>query len=258
MRRFVILSCLYFAQGLPFGFFSHAVPVLLNRSHPPEIAGLSSLLAIPWAFKFLLGPLIDKLGPGRRKLAIVPMQLLTLSTLIVVGLLDISEARLTPMLIGFFLVSVFSAVQDVATDALSIDVLSPSEYGSGAGIQYGAYRAGMIIGGGGVLAMVDHMGYREGFFLMASSIALASIRTTGSKLNHATTLFDYIRRAMPLNAPQSLTDDQVYAVVAYLLSVDDIIPVGTVMDQTTLLEVEMPNRDGFVNWWPEPAPAAPN
>ncbi len=175
MRRFVILSCLYFAQGLPFGFFSHAVPVLLNRTHPPEIAGLSSLLAIPWAFKFLLGPLVDKLGPGRRKLAIVPMQLLTLSTLVVVGLLDISEARLTPMLVGFFLVSVFSAVQDVATDALSIDVLSPREYGQGAGIQYGAYRAGMIIGGGGVLAMVDHVGYREGFLLMASSIALASI-----------------------------------------------------------------------------------
>lgn len=84
------------------------------------------------------------------------------------------------------------------------------------------------------------------------------VKTVSSFWPYATTLFDYIRRAMPLNAPQSLTDDQVYAVVAYLLSVDDIIPVGTVMDQTTLLEVEMPNRDGFVNWWPEPAPAAPN
>ncbi|MCW5713109.1 MAG: cytochrome c [Bauldia sp.] len=81
------------------------------------------------------------------------------------------------------------------------------------------------------------------------------VKTVSSFWPHATTLFDYIRRAMPLNAPQSLTDDQVYAVVAYLLSVDDIIPIGTVLDQTTLPLVEMPNRDGFVNWWPEPAAA---
>jgi len=78
------------------------------------------------------------------------------------------------------------------------------------------------------------------------------VKTVSSFWPYATTLFDYIRRAMPLNAPQSLTDDQVYAVVAYLLSIDDIIPIGTVLDQTTLPLVVMPNRDGFVNWWPEP------
>lgn len=84
------------------------------------------------------------------------------------------------------------------------------------------------------------------------------VKTVSSFWPYATTLFDYIRRAMPLNAPQSLTDDEVYAVVAFLLSLDDIIPIGTVLDQTTLPQVEMPNRDGFVNWWPEPAAAARN
>jgi PAT family beta-lactamase induction signal transducer AmpG len=55
VRRFLVLAFLYMAQGLPFGFFSHAVPVLLNRTHPAELVGLSGLLGAPWAFKFVLG-----------------------------------------------------------------------------------------------------------------------------------------------------------------------------------------------------------
>lgn len=82
------------------------------------------------------------------------------------------------------------------------------------------------------------------------------VKTVASFWPYATTIFDYVRRAMPLNAPQSLTDDQVYAVVAFILSVDDIIPIGTRLDAETLPEVEMPNRNGFVSWWPPPAPAA--
>jgi S-disulfanyl-L-cysteine oxidoreductase SoxD len=71
------------------------------------------------------------------------------------------------------------------------------------------------------------------------------IRTTGSKLNHATTLFDYIRRAMPFNAPQSLTDDQVYALTAYVLNLNDILPADASLDAKSILAVRMPNRDGF-------------
>jgi len=63
---------------------------------------------------------------------------------------------------------------------------------------------------------------------------------------HATTLFDYIRRAMPFERPGMLTDDQVYAVVAYLLSLDGVIKPDEVMNAETLAKVEMPNRDGFV------------
>lgn len=81
------------------------------------------------------------------------------------------------------------------------------------------------------------------------------VKTVNSFWPYATTLFDYIRRAMPLNAPQSLTDDQVYAVTAFILAVDDILPIGTVLDATTLPTIEMPNRNGFVNWWPTPANA---
>jgi cytochrome c len=71
------------------------------------------------------------------------------------------------------------------------------------------------------------------------------MRTTGSKLNYATTLFDYIRRAMPFNAPKSLTDDEVYAVTAYVLNLNDILPADATLDRVSLAAIRMPNRDGF-------------
>jgi len=70
-------------------------------------------------------------------------------------------------------------------------------------------------------------------------------RTTGSKLNYATTLWDYIRRAMPFNAPQTLTVDEVYALTAYVLNLNDIVPANAVLDQDSLPRLKMPNRDGF-------------
>jgi hypothetical protein len=72
------------------------------------------------------------------------------------------------------------------------------------------------------------------------------VKTVGSFWPYATTLFDYVRRAMPLTAPKSLTDDQVYAVCAYILSLNGIIGVDDTMNAQTLPAVRMPNRDGFV------------
>ena len=72
------------------------------------------------------------------------------------------------------------------------------------------------------------------------------VKTVASYWPYATTLFDYVRRAMPLQAPQSLSDDEVYAVTAYLLSIDGIVPGDAVMDARSLPAVPMPNRDGFI------------
>jgi S-disulfanyl-L-cysteine oxidoreductase SoxD len=74
----------------------------------------------------------------------------------------------------------------------------------------------------------------------------APIKTVGSYWPYATTLFDYVRRAMPLTAPKSLTDDQVYAVCAYILSLNGIIGENDTMNAETLPAVHMPNRDGFI------------
>jgi S-disulfanyl-L-cysteine oxidoreductase SoxD len=71
------------------------------------------------------------------------------------------------------------------------------------------------------------------------------VRTVGSFWPYAPTLFDYIRRAMPQNAPQSLSSDEVYAVSAYILSLNGIVPANTTLDAKSLAAVKMPNRNGF-------------
>jgi cytochrome c len=72
------------------------------------------------------------------------------------------------------------------------------------------------------------------------------VKTVGSYWPYATTLFDYVRRAMPWNQPKSLTDDEVYAVSAYILNLNGVIGANDVMDAQSLPNVSMPNRDGFI------------
>ncbi|TEA78276.1 c-type cytochrome [Allopusillimonas ginsengisoli] len=88
-----------------------------------------------------------------------------------------------------------------------------------------------LIGGRGTLAKSDQGG--------------APIKTVESYWPYATTLFDYIKRAMPFTAPNTMSDDDVYAVTAYILAEAKIIPDSATMDQESLPSVVMPNRDGF-------------
>lgn len=72
------------------------------------------------------------------------------------------------------------------------------------------------------------------------------VKTIGSYWPYATTIFDYVRRAMPYPAPHSLSDAEAYAVTAYLLHLNGIIGADDVMDATSLPKVKMPNRAGFI------------
>jgi len=71
------------------------------------------------------------------------------------------------------------------------------------------------------------------------------VLTVGSYWPYATTLYDYIHRAMPLDRPQSLTPDEVYAVTAYTLHLNGIVKADAVLDAQSLAAIRMPNRDGF-------------
>ena len=81
------------------------------------------------------------------------------------------------------------------------------------------------------------------------------VRTVGSYWPYASTLYDYINRAMPFNAPGSLTPEEIYSVVAWLLFKNEIVPEDAVIDAQTLPKVKMPNRDGFI---PDPRPDVPS
>jgi len=78
----------------------------------------------------------------------------------------------------------------------------------------------------------------------------APVRTVGSYWPYATTVFDYVRRAMPYPQPHSLTNDEVYAVTAYLLYLNGVIAEGDVINAQTLPQVKMPNRDNFILAYP--------
>jgi S-disulfanyl-L-cysteine oxidoreductase SoxD len=72
------------------------------------------------------------------------------------------------------------------------------------------------------------------------------VLTPGSMYPYAPILFDYIRRAMPMDRPQSLTENEIYAVSAYILNLNGLIPDNAVIDANSLPKVQMPNRDGFI------------
>lgn len=174
----VLLTSLYLSQGLPFGFFVQALPVMLKESGRslPEI-GAASLLALPWGAKALWAPLVDRHGSvrfGRRKSWIVPCQLGAAALMAALGLLPPGEA-LGAVLIGFLLANLLAATQDIATDALAVALLPPGRRGLGNGLQVAGYRVGMIVGGGALLAAWPILGWRGVFFSMAALLALATV-----------------------------------------------------------------------------------
>ena len=77
------------------------------------------------------------------------------------------------------------------------------------------------------------------------------VKTIANYWPFATTLFDYIRRAMPWTQPRSLTDEEVYALTAYILSLNKLIGENDTMNAQTLPKVRMPNRDGFIVHYPD-------
>jgi S-disulfanyl-L-cysteine oxidoreductase SoxD len=78
-----------------------------------------------------------------------------------------------------------------------------------------------------------------------------TVKTIANYYAYATTIFDYVRRAMPYNMPRSLTDDEVYALTAYILSLNELIGQNDTMDAKTLPQVKMPNRDNFIAPYPD-------
>jgi RhtX/FptX family siderophore transporter len=173
-----LLGALYFTQGLPFGFFTQALPVLLRKEGLSlrEI-GLTSLLALPWALKFLWAPLVDRYSLpalGRFKSWIVPLQLASTAILCVLGAQeDLSNVRL--LMAAFLFLNLVAATQDIATDGLAVEMLAERERGLANGLQVAGYRVGMIVGGGALLILHDRLGSSGTFFSMAVLTVLATV-----------------------------------------------------------------------------------
>ncbi|MFN7143082.1 MAG: MFS transporter [Myxococcota bacterium] len=163
---------------MPFGFFPPALPVLLRQQGAtlPEI-GLANLLALPWMLKFLWAPLVDRRAHGRmgrRRGILLPLQALTVAVLAAVAWVDPNRG-MAPLLAAVLVCNLLAATQDIATDAVAVDLLGPAERGMGNGVQVAAYRVGMILGGGALLVVFDALGWTRSFLAMAGMLALASL-----------------------------------------------------------------------------------
>jgi PAT family beta-lactamase induction signal transducer AmpG len=173
-----LLGCLYFSQGLPFGFFTQALPVILRKQgFSLGQIGLSSLLVVPWALKFLWAPAVDRFSfarVGRRKSWIVPLQLASVVVLALLAPPAVSRS-MPALMTAILLLNLLAATQDIATDGLAIDMLAPAERGLGNGLQVAGYRVGMIVGGGALLIFHDRLGWPRTFLAMAALTALATV-----------------------------------------------------------------------------------
>lgn len=175
MNKWLLLASLYVAQFLPVAFFGQTIPIFLRQQGVSlELIGLTSLLSLPWMLKVLWSPLIDRYGWtkwGHYKFWIVLMQSLMGIAIAVCAFLDL-ETNFTLLLVGMSLAIALAATQDIATDALAIELLKPSERGFGNSIQgAGAYLGG-ILGGGVILILLDSWGWTKSLLVMASSIFL--------------------------------------------------------------------------------------
>lgn len=178
LEKFSLFACLYFSQGLPYGFFTQAMPVYLREANLSLAAiGGAALLTWPWALKFLWAPLADRYGVwqlGLRRSWILPLQLISVLSLLSVSFFN-PEDSLIVVLVAFLACNMIAATQDVATDGLAVDLLRKDERGWANGIQVGGYRVGMIAGGSVMLTLLAHFGWQPAMITMALTMALMTL-----------------------------------------------------------------------------------
>ena len=167
-----LLSSLYAAQGLPFGFFTLALPVLMREAGWSLTAiGLLQLLALPWLLKFLWAPWVDH--HGARRTWLLGLQGCSVVAALTLVWLDLgSESR--GLLLAGLVFNLLAATQDIVTDGLAVRVLAARERGLANAIQVGAYRLGMILGGGGLLWLWARTNGSTVFAVMAGLLALST------------------------------------------------------------------------------------
>jgi PAT family beta-lactamase induction signal transducer AmpG len=167
------VAILYFIEGFPFGLLFDAFPVYF-RSHGVSLTdiGLMSLAGLPWTLKFLWAPAVDLWG--KRKHWIVAGQILLAIDLGMLLLLEPAQGDWT--LWGLLIaLAVFSATQDIAIDAYTIELLDEEEMGPANGVRVSLYRVALICAGGVFVAVAGIVGWRAAFAAACGLFALSAV-----------------------------------------------------------------------------------
>ncbi len=180
--RVLRLLFLGFASGLPLLLTASTLAVRLTESGVTKTAiGIFALVGLPYAFKFLWAPAIDRLALpfftralGRRRGWIVLTQLCLILSLLGLGFAD--PARDVGMVaVWAFVVAFCSASQDVVVDAYRVEILEERLYGAGAATLVFGYRVGLLVAGAGALYLATYFGWAAAYLAMAALVAVGLV-----------------------------------------------------------------------------------
>lgn len=180
---YLLLFSLYWAQGLPVGFMTHALPVIL-RAEGVSLAHIGGfgLLMLPWSIKIFWAPWVDRHALsrlGHYRSWILPTQFLTVGVLCILSFFPVQALDQPIYLFAFFISLLFmnltGATQDIATDALAVNLLKHDQQHWGNTFQVIGSRLGFIVGGGAVLWCLDWLTWQPTFLLLATLVFLNTL-----------------------------------------------------------------------------------
>lgn len=180
---YLLLFSLYWAQGLPVGFMTHALPVIL-RAQGVSLAHIGGfgLLMLPWAIKIFWAPFVDRVALsrlGQYRSWVIPTQLCSVTILVILSFFPIHALDQPSYLLIFFGLLLFmnltGATQDIATDALAVNLLKSDQQHWGNTIQVIGSRLGFIVGGGAVLWCLDWLHWQATFLILALLVFLNTL-----------------------------------------------------------------------------------
>lgn len=187
-RRLATFSLLYLSEGIPFGFSAIALVAYLRGQGVglTEIGVFTAWLYGPWSFKWAWAPLVDLIRPrrfGPRRFWIVGSHVLMILTLAVLLLID-PEKDLRLLIALMTLHNIFAATQDVAIDALAIDILPEEERATANGFMFGGSTLGQAVGGSGALYVAGQFGFEWSYAVVLGALAVILI-TVSLRLREA-------------------------------------------------------------------------
>ncbi len=172
--RYLTFAALYVAQGIPEGITFFAIPAWLamNNKTPIEIASFVAVIGIPWSFKILIAPLMDRftiLSMGRKRPWVIIGQLGLIVSFLSIGLVHDPLNNLNGLMIAGFFISFFGAFQDVATDGMAIDVVPINQQARANGLMWGSKTIGTALS----LVIGTSLINLLGFTIAISSLSIA-------------------------------------------------------------------------------------
>lgn len=208
LLRLSVMTALYVAQGIPYGFVTVTFAAYLAHHGGSEgdVGDLAAIALLPWSFKWLWAPLVDRFSHskmGRRRPFIIGAQLMLVASSATLVFIPDPESHLDLIKAVVFTANVFASLQDVSVDALAVDLLPESERGFANGLMYGGSYLGTMFGGAVLSTLLGWYGLQ--IALAAQAIALGAIMLLPLLLREkpGDKLFSLAARARPPGAARS-------------------------------------------------------